>query len=153
PADDDLHRVHAAGEHRDGGRPQHRAGRDHLAGAGRGPNGGRLDGGRGRIVMARRSRAFYVQLAFTLSVCAFLIVPVGLSVTAGLTANFFQGVKSGLTVRWVVEVWRLYSETIYRSLMIAVACLGVDLMVGVPAAYVLARWHGWATRLIEELLV
>jgi putative spermidine/putrescine transport system permease protein len=101
----------------------------------------------------RRSAAFYAQLGFTLLVCAFLIVPVGLSVTAGLTANFFQGVKSGLTLRWVFEVGRLYSETIYRSMMIALACLGVNLLVGVPAAYVLAKRRGWLTRLIEELLV
>jgi len=101
----------------------------------------------------RRSGAFYAQLSFTLLVCAFLIVPVALSVTAGLTVNFFQGVKSGLTVRWVVEVWRLYSETIYRSMMIALACLGVDLLAGVPAAYVLARWRSWPMRLVEELLV
>jgi len=103
--------------------------------------------------MSRRSWAFYAQLAFTLLVCAFLIVPVALSVTAGLTVNFFQGVKSGLTLRWVGEVWRLYSETIFLSMGIALACLAVTLVVGVPAAYVLAKRRHWLTRAIEELLV
>lgn len=103
--------------------------------------------------MAKRSAWFFPQLGLTLLVAAFLIVPVVMSVTAGLTANFFQGVKSGLTVRWVGEVWRLYRETIYLSMMIALACLLVDLLVGVPAAYVLAKWRGWLTRLIEESLV
>jgi putative spermidine/putrescine transport system permease protein len=100
-----------------------------------------------------RSAWFYPQLAFTLLVCAFLIVPVVLSVTAGVTVNFFQGVKSGLTVRWVQEVWRLYSETIYLSMVIALACLGATLLIGVPAAYVLARRRSWMTRIIEEFLV
>lgn len=103
--------------------------------------------------MATRSAWFYPQLALTLLVCAFLIVPVGLSMTAGVTANFFQGIKSGFTLRWVQEVWRLYSETIYRSMVIALACLAVNLVVGVPAAYVLAKRRTRFTRLIEESLV
>jgi ABC-type tungstate transport system substrate-binding protein len=86
-------------------------------------------------------------------VAAFLVVPVVMSITAGLTVNFFQGVKSGLTVRWIGEVWRLYRETITLSLMIALACLAVDLVVGVPAAYVLAKARSRWTRLVEEALV
>ena len=103
--------------------------------------------------MARRSRGFYPQLGLTLAAAAFLIVPVVLSITAGVTVNFFQGVKSGLTLRWVAEVWRLYRDTIALSMTIALACLAVNLLVGVPAAYVLARWRGRLTRLIEELLI
>src|SRR5215469_9544839 len=97
--------------------------------------------------MPRRARTFVLQLGFTILVSAFLLVPVGMSITAGLTANYFQGVKSGLTLRWVGEVWRLYRETI------AGACLAVDLALGVPAAYVLARRQSRLTRLFEEALV
>src|SRR5215813_14136826 len=103
--------------------------------------------------MPRRSRAFALQLGFTVLISAFLIVPVAMSITAGLTANYFQGVKSGLTLRWVGEVWRLYRETIFLSMTIAGACLAVDLALGVPAAYVLARWPSRLTRLFEEALV
>ncbi len=103
--------------------------------------------------MARRGRAFWAQLAFTVLVAAFLIVPVAMSITAGVTANFFQGVKSGLTTRWIGEVWRLYRDTIVLSMTIALATLIVDLAAGVPAAYVLARRRGWLTRLVEEALV
>src|SRR5215468_1029565 len=103
--------------------------------------------------MPRRARAFVLQLGFTVLVSAFLIVPVGMSITAGLTANYFQGVKSGLTLRWVGEVWRLYRETIFLSMAIAGACLVVDLALGVPAAYVLARRQNRLTRLFEEALV
>ena len=103
--------------------------------------------------MRRRARWFYPQLAFTVLVAAFLVVPILMSITAGLTANFFQGVKSGLTVRWIGEVWRLYRETIALSLTIALACLAVDLAVGVPAAYVLAKARSRWTRFVEEALV
>ena len=101
----------------------------------------------------RRGRGFYAQLAFTALICAFLIVPVVLSVTAGLTVNFFQGVKSGLTLRWIGEVWSLYGDTVYLSLLLALACLGATLLLGVPAAYVLAKRRSRWTRLVEELLV
>ena len=95
---------------------------------------------------------YWLQLAVTLLVCAFLVVPVGLSILAGVTENFFVGVKSGLTLRWVAEVWNLYSDTIWRSIGIALACLGVTLILGVPAAYALARAQSRFTRWIEELL-
>lgn len=101
----------------------------------------------------RRGTLFYVNLGFTLLVCAFLIVPVVLSMMAGVTENFFHGIKSGVTLRWVGEVWRLYADTIFLSLLIAVACLVCDLLLGVPAAYVLAKKSGRTARIIEETLV
>ena len=82
---------------------------------------------------------FFAQLAFTLLVSAFLIVPVILSMLAGLTVNYLVGIESGLTLRWVAEVWGGYRDTIFRSLLIALACLLCTLLLGVPAAYVLAR--------------
>ena len=101
----------------------------------------------------RRTRNFYLQLVFTLLVCAFLIAPVVMSIMAGVTVNFFQGIGSGLTTRWIVEVWNLYSLTIFRSMLIAISTLIIVLAIGVPAAYVLAKRPGWLTRLIEEFLV
>jgi putative spermidine/putrescine transport system permease protein len=101
----------------------------------------------------QRRGLFISQLIFTLLVCAFLIVPVILSALAGVTENFFFGLKSGLTLRWIGEVWGLYADTIYLSLLIAVACLAVTLVIGVPAAYVLARLGGRTARFIEETIV
>ena len=101
----------------------------------------------------RRGGYFYLQLAFTLLVCSFLIVPVFMSIVAGLTENFFVGVRSGLTLRWIGVVWELYAPTILRSMYIALATLAVTLFIGVPTAYVLAKRPGLMTRLIEEFLV
>ncbi len=61
--------------------------------------------------------------------------------------------KSGLTLRWIADVWATYSDTICLSLRIALACVGATLLLGVPAAYVLARRQSRWTRLVEELLV
>lgn len=101
----------------------------------------------------RKPLRYWLQLALTLAVCAFLVVPVGLSILAGITENFFIGVKSGLTLRWVGEVWALYHESVWRSIGIALACLGATLVLGVPAAYALARAQSRWTRAIEEMLV
>jgi len=70
-----------------------------------------------------------------------------------VTENFFIGVRSGLTLRWIGQVWELYASTVYLSIGIALACLGVTLILGVPAAYVLARTQNRWTRAFEELLV
>ena len=104
----------------------------------------------------KQTLRFYLQLTFTLLVCAFLIVPVVLSMLAGVTENFFIGFSSGFTWRWVAQVWDTYQLTIWRSIIIALACLLVTLVVGVPLAYMLARYKGGNSRLarvIEELLM
>jgi putative spermidine/putrescine transport system permease protein len=100
-----------------------------------------------------KKQIFVLQLIFTLLVCSFLIIPVFLSALAGITENFFIGIKSGFTLRWVFEVLDLYSETIYLSLVIAITCLLATLIIGIPAAYVLARIGGRISRIIEETIV
>jgi len=103
--------------------------------------------------MKKRSALFYAQLFLTLSVCAFLIVPVVQSVMAGITENFLAGIKSGVTLKWFGRVWELYRDTIFRSILIGLACLATTLIVGVPAAYAMAKKQNRFTRLFEEFLV
>ncbi len=80
----------------------------------------------------RRGRAmrtnpliFVFQLAVTLLAAAFLVVPAVTSILAGVTVNYFQGVRSGLTLEWVAQVWGLYAPTIFRSIAIALGTLAV----------------------------
>jgi len=94
-----------------------------------------------------------LQFAFTLAVCAFLVVPVVMSILAGLTVNYFVGLQSGLTLRWVFEVWGGYRDTLFLSFGLALACLLLTLLLGVPLAYLLARSRGRLARAIEELLM
>jgi len=95
---------------------------------------------------------FAGQLLFTLLVAAFLVVPAGLSMAAGVTENYFRGIRSGLTLRWVVQVWELYADTIGLSFLIAFATLAVTLTAGVPAAYALYVRGGRLARVIEEII-
>ncbi|WP_322014098.1 ABC transporter permease [Paraburkholderia sp. J12] len=93
------------------------------------------------------------QWFVTLATCTFLIVPVVMSILAGLTVNYFRGVASGLTLRWLDQVWTEYHASVFLSLEIAAATLAITLLAGVPAGYALARSRTRASRLIEELLV
>jgi putative spermidine/putrescine transport system permease protein len=85
-------------------------------------------------------------------VAAFLMVPAGLSITAGVTVNYFRGIQSGVTLQWVVQVWDLYAGTILLSFVIALATLAVTLVAGVPAAYALYVRGGRFSRLVEEII-
>ena len=95
---------------------------------------------------------FAGQLIFTLLVAAFLVVPAILSILAGVTVNYFQGIRSGVTLQWVFQVWDLYAGTIGLSFVIAVATLAVTLLAGVPAAYALHVRGGRLSRIAEEII-
>lgn len=95
---------------------------------------------------------FTGQLIFTLCVAAFLVVPAVLSISAGVTVNYFRGIQSGVTLQWVFQVWDLYAGTILLSFIIAFATLAVTLVVGVPAAYALHVRGGRLSRIIEEII-
>ncbi|TAM52782.1 MAG: ABC transporter permease subunit [Paraburkholderia sp.] len=93
------------------------------------------------------------QWFVTFALCAFLVVPVVMSVLAGLTVNYFRGVSSGLTLRWLAQVWSQYHGSVLLSFEVAAATLAITLVTGVPAAYALARSKTRLARVVEELLV
>ncbi|TLX42042.1 ABC transporter permease subunit [Xanthobacter autotrophicus] len=104
------------------------------------------------VSMKPHRLTFAFQLTVTLLACAFLMVPAGASILAGFTVNYFRGVSSGLTLKWIGEVLALYSDTIALSIAIALGTLGVTLLIGVPAAWALARRPSRLTRLVEEVV-
>ena len=54
----------------------------------------------------------------TLVVSIFMLAPIGLSVMAGLVNNYSAGIKSGLTLRWFMQVLDGYGNTISWSLLL-----------------------------------
>lgn len=104
-------------------------------------------------LVAPRTLLALGQWAVTFALCAFLVVPVVMSVLAGLTVNYFRGVSSGLTLRWLEQVWAQYHGSVLLSLEVAAATLAITLVTGVPAAYALARSKTRLARIVEEFLV
>ena len=88
----------------------------------------------------------------TLAVTLFMLAPMVLSVLAGIVANYSEGLSSGLTTRWLGEVWSGYGNTVLTSLLLACACIVITLLIGVPCGYALARSRSRAARHFEELL-
>ena len=91
-------------------------------------------------------------LALTALVSLFMLAPMALSVLAGLVNNYSRGLKSGLTLRWLGEVWEGYGDTVLASLGLAGACVLACLLLGLPCSYALARSRSRWARLFEELL-
>ncbi|MCG8273865.1 ABC transporter permease subunit [Aquamicrobium sp. NLF2-7] len=91
-------------------------------------------------------------IAITALLTLFLIVPVLVSVYAGLTVNYSRGVSAGFTLDWVRQVWDLYSDTVWRSLIVALLTLVLTLLIGVPGAYALVRHGGRFARTVEEIV-
>lgn len=101
----------------------------------------------------KRRGLFWLQVAITSLTALFMIVPVMLSMLAGVTQNYFAGLRSGLTLKWVEQVWQMYADTFWLSLLIALSCLAVTVIAGIPAAWGLMKSPSrWASR-IEECLM
>ena len=90
--------------------------------------------------------------AVTSAVAVFMIAPILLSVMAGLVLNYSTGLKSGLTLRWLAQVWETYGDTVGASLLIGAGSVAATLVLGVPCAYMLARSRSRAARAFEEVL-
>ncbi|XOT97586.1 ABC transporter permease, partial [Alcaligenes pakistanensis] len=58
---------------------------------------------------------------------------------AGLVNNYRVGLKSGLTLKWLEQVWVNYGATVWLSLQLALLCVLAVILLGVPCAYALAR--------------
>jgi len=91
-------------------------------------------------------------LGLTALVTVFTVLPMLLSVGAGLVNNFSTGLASGFTTRWLLEVWALYGSTAWRSVLLALACVACTLLAGVPCAWALAGSRSRAARGFEELI-
>lgn len=82
-----------------------------------------------------------------------MIIPVLVSVLAGVVNNYSRGISSGFTLRWVEQVWDVYGATVGASIGLALACVVCTLLLGVPCAYGLARSRSRLARAFEELLL
>ncbi len=93
-----------------------------------------------------------VLIGLTLLVLFFILFPIGLTIMAGLVNNYREGLASGLTLRWIGEVWSAYGNTVTASLIIASLSVLVAVLIGVPCAYALARSRSRLAAVFEEII-
>jgi putative spermidine/putrescine transport system permease protein len=82
----------------------------------------------------------------------FLLGPILTSILAGLVNNYREGLGSGLTLKWIRQVWSVYGDTVGLSLKLALLCVTLAIVLGVPCAYALSRSRSKFARVFEELL-
>ena len=99
-----------------------------------------------------RAPASPVLIGLTLLVVFFILFPIGLTVLAGVVNNYREGLASGLTLRWIGEVWSGYGNTVWASLIVASLSVVAALLLGVPCAYALARSRSKLAAAFEEIL-
>lgn len=67
------------------------------------------------------------------------LVPIPLVMTVAVSESWRRGPGAGLTARWLTEAWERIAPNIGLSLRVALLVLVVDLVVGFPAAWLIAR--------------
>jgi putative spermidine/putrescine transport system permease protein len=103
--------------------------------------------------MKKLDAMFVGLLSLTLALLLFLFIPVVLSMLAGITVNFQEGLSSGLTLKWLGQVYDLYADSIVLSVVVAAACLATVLVLGVPAAYAFSRSRSRFLSALEDVLL
>ena len=88
----------------------------------------------------------------TVLVSLFMIVPMVISIMAGLVENYSKGISSGFTLKWLEQVWSVYGSTVSASIGLALTCVLCTIVMGVPCAYTLARSRSRLARTFEELI-
>ena len=101
--------------------------------------------------MSLAARRSPLLAALTAAVAFFMLAPMAVSVMAAFVVNYTRGFSSGLTTRWLEQVWEVYGQTVAASLLLALGCVAATLVLGVPCAWALARSRSRAARLFEEL--
>ena len=99
--------------------------------------------------MGRRSPFLMIT---TVIVALFILVPMFLSIMAGLMDNYSAGLRGGVTLRWLAQVWGDYGYTVVASVSLALSCVVGNLVLGIPAAYALARSRSRWSAAFAELI-
>lgn len=109
-----------------------------------------------RAVRPRRPppRAADIGLATLAAVAlGFLLVPVGITVLGSFAVAWQRSLLGPFTLQHYAYVLQNYGHTIGWSLRIAAATVVLTTLIGVPAAYALARYRFPLRGLVEDLLL
>ena len=83
----------------------------------------------------------------------FLLSPLVITVLGSLTSAWQRSLFAPWTLAWYRYVYQNYLDAVTLSLEIAVLTVAVTIALGVPAAYVLARYRFPGRKLLEQLIL
>ena len=91
-----------------------------------------------------RGRVHPALVAFTVLVFLFLLGPLVIIVGASLSdTSFLTFPPQGLTLRWFANIFEVsaFVRTMQTSFLLAVAGTALSMLIGIPAAYAMARYR------------
>jgi putative spermidine/putrescine transport system permease protein len=101
----------------------------------------------------KKGISFFILLGFTWSIIIFLVLPVIISMIGSFSLAWHKSIFGPFTLEWYRYVLDLYAPVIKMSLQIVLSCLIIDIIIGIPASYVLVKGDNKLTRLFEEILM
>ena len=113
-----------------------------------------------RSTAARGSRPWLIRLlgrsvarGIPVLTIVFLLSPLVITVLGSLTSAWQRSLFAPWTLAWYRYVYQNYLDAVTLSLEIAVLTVAVTIALGVPAAYVLARYRFPGRKLLEQLIL
>lgn len=86
-------------------------------------------------------------------VAIFIIVPVVSTVIAAMSVDFSKGpFGGGITVDWLYLGWQAISPMIFRSFMVALLVVALNLLIVFPFAWYSPNLPGWMSRLLAQIV-
>ncbi|NCT91009.1 ABC transporter permease [Cellulomonas sp. APG4] len=92
-----------------------------------------------------------VGRAFAIGAAVLTLVPIPLVLLVALSASWREGPFAGLTTQWLVEAWTRVQGNLGVSVRVAVLVLVLDLLIGFPAAWLIARHRFPGRRLLQAV--
>ena len=94
--------------------------------------------------------------AFAVVVFAVLIAPLVIILGAAVSdTSYLTFPPQGLTLHWFERLFEIgaFRRTMITSFLLAVGGTGLSLLIGIPAAYALARWRGGLPSFLPNVFV
>lgn len=90
--------------------------------------------------------------AFAWSAAVLVLAPLPILLAVATSANWQQGVwAGGFTWKWLSDAWDRSAPFVFFSMRLALVALLIDMVIGLPAAWVLARRHFTGRRFLLAL--
>ena len=99
------------------------------------------------------SPSFILRCVWLTLVLVFLFAPVVVTVLGSFAATWQQRPWEAFTLEWYQYVFRVYGNTIRVSLLVATCASMTTTVIGVLAAYALARYEFRGRGLLEDMLL
>jgi putative spermidine/putrescine transport system permease protein len=93
-----------------------------------------------------------ISRVFAWSAAFLVLAPLPVLLAVSTSPNWQRGLwAGGFTLKWLLETWERTAPIVVFSVQLALMTLLIDLAIGLPASWVLARRNFWGRQLLLAL--